>query len=60
MESVHSLLVVREGLSHCADDCGLGVATKSRLQNTSDFGISVADEVLGVLATTTTELIDNI
>jgi hypothetical protein len=60
VKSVHCLLVVRQSLGHSADDCGFGVTTQSWLKNTGYFGVSIADEILAIFATTTTKLIDDI
>jgi hypothetical protein len=60
VKSVHCLLVVRQSLGHGTDDCGLGVTSQSWLENTGYFGVSIADEVLAIFATTSTKLIDDI
>jgi hypothetical protein len=60
VKSVHGLLVVRQSLGHGADNCGFWVTTQSWLENTGYFGVSIADEILAIFASTTTKLIDDI
>lgn len=60
MERVHSFLKVGDCLCHGANDCCLRVASECWLQDSSNLGVSVVDELLACATGALAQSVDDI